>query len=257
VVATIIAVISVGLMATRGTQAASVHLSTLPADAEVRVDDVPIRLERSPYVIGDLEPGVVHQLDVRGSGYESWSTRITLQPGQVLKLPRVALVPIAKSGDKPVAQPAPERPAPLPTEPQLELPKPQQVAPKHAVAPREPVTKAPAKKAAPGEAKPVSKSPAEAKPREPIQEAVKEKPASDAPKPAATAGGTGILRINSRPWSQVLVDGRVIGNTPQMSISLEAGSHTVTLINSEFGYKKTLKVAVKAGEVVTKIVDLP
>jgi len=48
VVVTIVAVIAVGLMATRGTQAASVHLSTLPVEAEVRVDDVPIRLERSP-----------------------------------------------------------------------------------------------------------------------------------------------------------------------------------------------------------------
>ena len=105
VVATIVAVISVGLMATRSSQPASVHLSTLPNDAEVRVDDVPIRLERSPYVIGDLEPEVVHQLDVRSPGYTSWSTRITLQPGQVLKLPRVALVPIAKAAEPVIAEP--------------------------------------------------------------------------------------------------------------------------------------------------------
>lgn len=232
VVATIIAVISVGLMATRSTQAASVHLSTLPADAEVRVDDVPIRLERSPYVIGDLEPGVVHQLDVRSAGYESWSTRITLQPGQVLKLPRIALVPIAKAQEPVVAEPAPKVEAVTEAPPS----RPKRVS---ALKLREP---APPKKAAQTQAAP----PREVKEKEPAQ-----------PRPAATAGGTGILRINSRPWSQVVVDGRTIGNTPQMSITLEAGSHTVTLINSEFGYKKTLKIAIKAGEVVTKIVDLP
>ena len=41
---------------------------------------------------------------------------------------------------------------------------------------------------------------------------------------AAPAGGNqGTLRINSRPWSQVYVDGRLIGNTPQMNIPLSLG----------------------------------
>jgi hypothetical protein len=251
VVVTIIAVIAVGLIAMRGTQAASVHLSTLPVEAEVRVDDVPIRLERSPYVIGDLEPEVMHQLDVRSPGYESWSTRITLQPGQVLKLPRVALVPIAKAEEQPVAQPAPHlepaAPEALPERTKRpgvskREPPPQKVVAPKTVAPKvAPSKPAPVKKVAPSEPAP---APREVADKEPA-----------APKPSA--GGTGILRINSRPWSQVVVDGRTIGNTPQMSITLEAGSHTVTLINSEFGYKKTIKVVVKAGEVVTKIVDLP
>jgi hypothetical protein len=76
------------------------------------------------------------------------------------------------------------------------------------------------------------------------------------PEPAADASGTGILRINSRPWSEVVIDGRAVGNTPQMNLRLPAGTHTVTLVNSQFGYTKTLKIKLKAGEVVTKIVDL-
>jgi len=250
VVATIVALISVGLMATRSSQPASVHLSTLPNDAQVRVDDVPIRLERSPYVIGDLAPDVVHQLDVRSPGYASWSTRITLQPGQVLKLPRVALVPVAKAEEPVIAEPAPERPEVMvdPPEPErapLKRPTPlkQQLTPRG-----EPPPKAPRDKQV-VQAEP--QKPREVKAPEPV-------PESEQPeRPKAVPGANGILRINSRPWSQVVVDGRVIGNTPQMSITLEAGSHTVTLINSEFGYKKTLKVVVQAGEVVTKIVDLP
>jgi serine/threonine protein kinase len=245
VVATIVALIAVGLMATRSTQPASVHLSTLPNDAEVRVDDVPIRLHRSPYVIGDLKPEVVHQLDVRSEGYESWSTRITLQPGQVLKLPRVALAPIAKQDAKPIARPVLEQPQ----APQQEIGVPELSPPQKR--PQAPKPKEPAPQLKERDKKIVQGSeptkPREADPREAAKQ--------DAKEPAA--GGTGILRINSRPWSQVVVDGRVIGNTPQMNVSLEAGTHTVTLINSEFGYKKTLKVSVKAGEVVTKIVTLP
>jgi hypothetical protein len=76
--------------------------------------------------------------------------------------------------------------------------------------------------------------------------------------PAMTeAGGSGTLRINSRPWSQVFVDGRLIGNTPQMNISLSAGRHQVTLVNPDFNVRHTISVNVVAGETVTRIEDLP
>ncbi|MCU0672410.1 MAG: PEGA domain-containing protein [Myxococcota bacterium] len=71
------------------------------------------------------------------------------------------------------------------------------------------------------------------------------------------AGGSGTLRINSRPWSQVFVDGRLIGNTPQMNISLSAGRHQVTLVNPDFNVRHTISVNVVAGETVTRIEDLP
>jgi hypothetical protein len=70
------------------------------------------------------------------------------------------------------------------------------------------------------------------------------------------ASGTGVLRINSRPWSKVLVDGRMVGNTPQMNLVLGAGRHTVTLVNPDFGLQRVLAVTIKAGEVNTKIVEL-
>jgi len=73
---------------------------------------------------------------------------------------------------------------------------------------------------------------------------------------ASSGGGTGTLRINSRPWSQVVIDGRPIGSTPQMNVPLSEGSHKVTLINPEFDIKKTLTVKIKAGQVETQIVAL-
>ncbi len=72
----------------------------------------------------------------------------------------------------------------------------------------------------------------------------------------ATSSDTGMLRINSRPWSQVSVDGRLVGNTPQMSLRLSPGKHTVLLVNPEFDLRKTLTVQIKRGAIVTKIVEL-
>jgi hypothetical protein len=74
----------------------------------------------------------------------------------------------------------------------------------------------------------------------------------------AMAGGTGpgTLRINTRPWSQVYVDGRLIGNTPQMNISLPAGSHRVTLVNPDFNIRQSVSVTVEAGQVTTRVLTL-
>ena len=74
-----------------------------------------------------------------------------------------------------------------------------------------------------------------------------------APPPTAAPG---TLRINSRPWSQVFIDDRLIGNTPQLDISLPAGSHAVRLTNPEFGMSKVFSVRVPAGETVTRVETL-
>lgn len=72
----------------------------------------------------------------------------------------------------------------------------------------------------------------------------------------ATSGTSGVLRINSRPWSQVFVDGQLIGNTPQREISLSPGQHTVRLTNAEFGMSKAFNVKVDAGETVSRFETL-
>ena len=79
--------------------------------------------------------------------------------------------------------------------------------------------------------------------------------------PSATAApvgraALGTLRINSRPWSQVFIDGRLIGNTPQMAVSVPAGRYTVRLSNPELGMSKTIVVQVAAGELVTRVESL-
>ena len=68
--------------------------------------------------------------------------------------------------------------------------------------------------------------------------------------------GTGTLRVNTRPWSVVYVDGRMIGNTPQMNIPVSAGSHRLTLVNPDFNIRENVSVNVPAGETVTKVITL-
>jgi serine/threonine-protein kinase len=67
------------------------------------------------------------------------------------------------------------------------------------------------------------------------------------------AGGNGTLRVQTTPWSQVYVDGRLIGNTPQMNISLPAGRHQVRLINPDFDIRETVSVNIRAGQTETLI----
>ncbi len=73
---------------------------------------------------------------------------------------------------------------------------------------------------------------------------------------ASSGGGNGTLRINSRPWSQVFVDGKLIGNTPQMNMSLSEGQHRISLHNPEFNLRKNLSVTIRAGQVETQIIAL-
>lgn len=81
-------------------------------------------------------------------------------------------------------------------------------------------------------------------------------PRSAAPIERTATGKLGMLRINSRPWSQVIVDGRMVGNTPQQGVPLSAGRHKVQLVNPQMGLNKTISVSIKTGQVTTQVVNL-
>ncbi|MDM7916840.1 MAG: PEGA domain-containing protein, partial [Candidatus Eisenbacteria bacterium] len=55
---------------------------------------------------------------------------------------------------------------------------------------------------------------------------------------------------------QVSVDGRLIGNTPQMNIQLPAGLHRITLVNPDFNIRETQNVMIEAGQTVTRVIRL-
>jgi hypothetical protein len=66
----------------------------------------------------------------------------------------------------------------------------------------------------------------------------------------------GLVRINSRPWAQVFVDGKPRGTTPQMGLAVNPGHHTVQLVNTQMGMSKTFPLDIQSGEIVTKVVNL-
>jgi hypothetical protein len=53
--------------------------------------------------------------------------------------------------------------------------------------------------------------------------------------------------------SKVVLDGKPLGSTPKVGVSVPAGSHTVTFIHPDLG-KKSVTVQVKAGETKTAAV---
>jgi hypothetical protein len=73
---------------------------------------------------------------------------------------------------------------------------------------------------------------------------------------AAPAAGQGTLNVNSIPVSNVIVDGRPMGSTPKMGLSVSAGTHTVVFVHPEHG-RKVVTVTVAAGQTATAATRFP
>lgn len=67
------------------------------------------------------------------------------------------------------------------------------------------------------------------------------------PKPAAASGGT--LNLMSNPVSNVILDGRPLGPTPKLGVSVTPGNHTVIFVHPEHG-RKAKSVSVTAGKTI-------
>ncbi|HWZ91945.1 MAG TPA: PEGA domain-containing protein, partial [Polyangiaceae bacterium] len=74
--------------------------------------------------------------------------------------------------------------------------------------------------------------------------------------PKAPASGNGTLNINAIPVSNVLLDGRPMGQTPKMGVSVPPGSHTVMFVNADHG-RKSKSITVEAGKTATVVVRFP
>ncbi len=82
-------------------------------------------------------------------------------------------------------------------------------------------------------------------------------PVAAAPAPAAAAeGAEAFLNINSIPPSTCILDGRSLGSTPKMHISVKPGAHTVKFVNADQGLTKTVSISVGAGETKPAIARL-
>jgi serine/threonine-protein kinase len=83
-------------------------------------------------------------------------------------------------------------------------------------------------------------------------------PANTPPAPSAVAAGSdeGFLNINSIPAATCFLDGKAIGSTPMMRVSVHAGLHTVKFVNADRGIAKSVTVKVDAGETKPAITRL-
>jgi serine/threonine-protein kinase len=62
------------------------------------------------------------------------------------------------------------------------------------------------------------------------------------------------LLVLPKPWAEVTVDGRVVGQTPLARIPLPPGSHSVILTHPEYR-PFTRKVEIRPGETTTIRLD--
>ena len=70
-------------------------------------------------------------------------------------------------------------------------------------------------------------------------------------KPGATAtvkiDARASINVNARPWAEVLVDGRAVGQTPISNLSLSLGSHEVVFRHPDLGDRQQTVVVTAKG----------
>ncbi len=71
---------------------------------------------------------------------------------------------------------------------------------------------------------------------------------SSADKSAANSSETAYITIQSNPWANVYLDGKLIGSTPISKFALPAGSHKIQFKNPKSKIDKTFPVELKPGD---------
>jgi hypothetical protein len=72
----------------------------------------------------------------------------------------------------------------------------------------------------------------------------------------AGEGGEAFLTMNSIPPSTCFLDGKSLGSTPKVHVTVKPGAHTVKFVDADDGLTKTLMVSVGAGETKTAAAKL-
>ncbi|MDW8247173.1 MAG: serine/threonine-protein kinase [Sandaracinaceae bacterium] len=253
-------------------------LDTEPSGARVYVGDR-LLSGRTPLEVTDLAPGTYSLRVEHSENYAPWVTQISIAPGQVLRLERVRLtvrnasvqftsapegaeVTLIRGSERRRLGVTPitalvdvtggpwnvvySKPGYESTQALLSIPE-GKTEWTHSVTLREErgSTRHRASSRAPKEA---VDSPAST-PQIPQR-------IENAESGSSASAGNGTLQVNSMPWSEVYIDGRHIGSTPQTNISLPPGTYRVELINPQFNARESFTVEIKAGQTVRKIVKL-
>jgi hypothetical protein len=90
----------------------------------------------------------------------------------------------------------------------------------------------------------------------PAQRAAPQQAQSSGGDTSGGGGGESFLNINSIPPSTCILDGKSLGSTPRIHVSVKPGSHTVKFVDSDDGLTKTIFVNVGAGETKPAVAKL-
>jgi hypothetical protein len=230
---------------------------SVPDGAAVWIDSAPTA-KVTPARVTGIQPGV-HRLQLKHEGFEDYELQMFVPENTVLQLPAAELVAHAS--------PEPQEPAPRSRRGRARSASRDDVANSD-----EPALSARAARrarrssASDDSANDTSSARSSARSRRSAASERADRPvrterqvvaaAEPAKASASGSGKTGTLRLNTRPWSQVVVDGRPIGNTPQPSLELSAGRHKLLLSNPSLGISKNITVTIKAGETNTQVINL-
>lgn len=162
------------------------------------------------------------------------------------------------------APPPPSRPTaaqrqPTRTQPTRTQPAPTQPAPRRP-APRQPARTQPAPtQPAPTQPAPTQPAPTQPAPTQPVQaQPAQTPPPAAPPPPPAAAAGSAKLFINATPWGVVYIDGKEMGNTPQINLVVSAGTHVLRVVREGFQpFEREIEVAVDEVLRITDITLVP
>ena len=263
-------------------------LDTVPSGARVFVNGVELG-QRTPVSVTDLQPGTYQIRVDNGATYAAWASQITIPAGQVMTLPAAVLtlravtvaftsepagatVTLVRGGERrsigstPISADVDVSGGAWTVE--MEHNGYRDYSAPLVVAVGEPsASHAAALEAAPRGGGGATRPPPPPPPTTStgrigsrigtgIATGVAPPPPETRVAPPSGGGGNGTLRVQTRPASQVFVDGRLIGYTPQLHIELSAGRHSITLVNSDFNIRETRTVEIEAGQTTTQSLTL-
>jgi serine/threonine protein kinase len=204
---------------------------------------------RTPFKVEGLLPGK-HLLEVSAGG-RTWSEQVVLEPGKMIEIRATLTPPQVAATPPPKSNPIDKEDGPVVKELAVKEPAP----PRNVRPPKPPrVLDDPGRTPVAQRDPPVKKTKL---PAAPVDEPKPDPPPSKPVVKESAGGGEGYLRIGSKPWTKISVDGKDTNlTTPQQRMVLSAGKHKITLTNPGFQINKTFTVEIKAGESETVIKDL-
>jgi eukaryotic-like serine/threonine-protein kinase len=81
-------------------------------------------------------------------------------------------------------------------------------------------------------------------------------PVPTKPQKPKVASAKATLRIRVKPYADVFLDGRPLGQTPLAPVRLEPGLHSIILVNTELSVRRSYQVQLRSGEQRAFLVDL-